>query len=465
MEDFVSDSSSPTKFVSYIDGLCSFTDPSLIEGKKFYPPQAKSTREQLKFYSTQFRCIEIDSSNYGIPQAERCLEWVKLTPRGFKFHLKAFGLWTWGTCLYNSIPSSIRSDALFELSSVSKKNERTISLYNLNQTEHSSLWKIFNDAVEPLFQNQKLGFIVFQFGDTFAPSQDNEEHIRWCRRNLNCNYEMAIEFRNRAWVDPKSGNLKNTLNVLRDLNICLISVDELERERYPHSSETSAEVLPIFLYATHSQAVYIRVHRRLGNDKQLTSSEIHDWGERLKNFYQKDWKEFVSGKETSSNSVLYFMWNTNHSNDGVINASRLSETLKSQPNSPFKITNWVKYVKNESIKYGIGAFLKNETSKDNSNEEEIQQLLEKEERAVINEIQHLEEREKELANQTKNPEVIDQISDENTTTLKKTSSSSSSSKKRKNASNLTTPSKRKKLFSDSSPSKQTTLFQFTSKKD
>ena len=48
-------------------GTSSWTDKSLIECGRFYPPSVTTPEERLRFYASQFPIVEIDSSYYGIP--------------------------------------------------------------------------------------------------------------------------------------------------------------------------------------------------------------------------------------------------------------------------------------------------------------------------------------------------------------------------------------------------------------
>ena len=47
-------------------GTSSWTDKTLIESGKFYPPSATTPEDRLRFYASQFPIVEIDSSYYGI---------------------------------------------------------------------------------------------------------------------------------------------------------------------------------------------------------------------------------------------------------------------------------------------------------------------------------------------------------------------------------------------------------------
>lgn len=49
-------------------GTSSWTDKTLIDSGKFYPPTATTPEDRLRFYASRFPIVEIDSSYYGIPR-------------------------------------------------------------------------------------------------------------------------------------------------------------------------------------------------------------------------------------------------------------------------------------------------------------------------------------------------------------------------------------------------------------
>src|SRR3954469_24988412 len=75
-------------------GTSSWTDKSLIESGRFYPPTATTPEDRLRFYASQFPIVEIDSSYYGIPSVENAQRWVERTPPGFVFNIKTYRLFT-----------------------------------------------------------------------------------------------------------------------------------------------------------------------------------------------------------------------------------------------------------------------------------------------------------------------------------------------------------------------------------
>lgn len=77
-----------------LQGTCGWSDLSIVKCGRFYPASVKTTEDRLLHYSRFFPCVECDTSNYAIPSPMRVEKWLKCVPTGFKFHFKAFGLFT-----------------------------------------------------------------------------------------------------------------------------------------------------------------------------------------------------------------------------------------------------------------------------------------------------------------------------------------------------------------------------------
>src|SRR4030095_6418796 len=89
-------------------GTSSWTDKTLIESGKFYPPSAKTPEDRLGFYASQFPIVEIDSSYYGLPSPENAIRWVERTPENFVFNIKTYRLFTRHQTPVVSLPRHIR---------------------------------------------------------------------------------------------------------------------------------------------------------------------------------------------------------------------------------------------------------------------------------------------------------------------------------------------------------------------
>jgi len=75
--------------------VASWTDKSLIDSGKFYPPTVKTPEARLRYYASRFPLVEVDSTYYyALPAAATAQLWVERTPESFVFNVKAFRLFT-----------------------------------------------------------------------------------------------------------------------------------------------------------------------------------------------------------------------------------------------------------------------------------------------------------------------------------------------------------------------------------
>src|SRR6266702_5117979 len=89
-------------------GTASWTDPTLIASKRFYPPGCTSAEARLRFYATQFPLVEVDSSYYAMPSASNSVLWAERTPPHFTFNIKAFRLFTGHQTDRTKLPRTFR---------------------------------------------------------------------------------------------------------------------------------------------------------------------------------------------------------------------------------------------------------------------------------------------------------------------------------------------------------------------
>lgn len=94
-------------------GTASWTDPTLIKSKKFYPPGCSSAEQRLRFYASQFPLVEVDSSYYAMPSGSNSVLWVERTPPGFIFNIKAFRLFT-GHQTQNGVATEWQKESLLQ---------------------------------------------------------------------------------------------------------------------------------------------------------------------------------------------------------------------------------------------------------------------------------------------------------------------------------------------------------------
>nr|MDT0667069.1 DUF72 domain-containing protein [Micromonospora sp. DSM 115978] len=66
-------------------GTASWTDPTLI-ASGWYPPEAKTAEQRLRYYAEQFCLVEVDSTYYAPPAEQTARAWAARTPESFTFN-------------------------------------------------------------------------------------------------------------------------------------------------------------------------------------------------------------------------------------------------------------------------------------------------------------------------------------------------------------------------------------------
>ena len=152
----------------------------------FYPAGMKPA-DYLKFYSTKFQTVEVDSTFYGTPSAATVEKWREKTPPDFVFAAK--------------IPQVITHDkVLVDCDSEFEEFVKTMDILGL-----------------------KLGPMVFQFPlfDRWKfPKQDGFLAVLSpFLKKLSADHKYVVEIRNKTWLDARFAD------VLRQHNVALALTD------------------------------------------------------------------------------------------------------------------------------------------------------------------------------------------------------------------------------------------------
>jgi uncharacterized protein YecE (DUF72 family) len=291
-------------------GICSWADKTLVDSGRFYPPEvARKPRERLRYYASQFGLVEVDSSFYAIPSEETAGQWTELTPEGFVFDIKAYGLFTGHGANPKTLPRDIREGlpaALLE--------KRNVYSKDLDPEAGQELYKRFESALLPLDSAGKLGVVLFQFSPWFIPNHDNRETLRNLRENLP-QYQLAVEFRNGMWMDD---GRDRTLGFLRDNNLSYVSVDEPQGFR--------SSVPPIA--AATSGIATVRFHGRneaTWETKQKSAAERFNYEYREREL--KEWLPRIEQLAADAEEV-HLLMNNCHEDKAVKSARLLGSLLQ-----------------------------------------------------------------------------------------------------------------------------------------
>lgn len=262
-------------------GITSWTEPTLIQSGRFYPEWANSAEARLRFYSSQFPIVEVDSTYYALPSENTAGLWVVRTPEKFIFDIKAFRLFTQHATPPSALPRDVREALPEEI-----REKGNLYVRDFPRELADELWKRFESALLPLDSAGKLGVVLFQFPPWFYAGNEQREYILSCKERLP-QYRIAIEFRHNSWVGEK--NLERTMTFLKSNNLPYVCVDE------PQGLESS--VLPI-AEAT-SDIALVRFH---GRNREMWEKKGIATASRFDYLYSEE--ELKGGHRELENSPL-----------------------------------------------------------------------------------------------------------------------------------------------------------------
>lgn len=226
-------------------GTASWTDKTLIDCRKFYPPLCRTPEQRLRYYASRFPLVEVDSSYYAMPKASNADLWAQRTPKDFNMNVKAFRLMTG----HQTSPTVMPADLLTELPE-KLKGKPMLYARELPRPILDAVFERFLLSLRPLRDTGKLGMVHFQFAPWLSRSRRDKDHIAYCvEKMVGC--QISVEFRNNTWF--AADHAEETLAMLRDLDVAHTVVDE------PQGFDNS---VPAVWEATNPRKALVRMHGR-----------------------------------------------------------------------------------------------------------------------------------------------------------------------------------------------------------
>ncbi len=289
-------------------GTASWTDPTLIKSGRFYPSWARTAETRLKFYASQFRLVEVDSTYYSLPRAANSQLWVQRTGADFVFNIKAFRLFTQHPTPLVSLPK----DILQELPPQTGK----ANLYQRDLPEElvAEVWKRFEEGLAPLGEAGRLGVLLFQFPPWYFPSNEARDYILWCKEKLAA-YRLAIEFRHSSWLNEK--NRERTLAFLKENNLPFVCVDEPQgfKSSVPPVAETTADIGLVRFHGRNTEMWEKRGITTVERFNYLYSeAELGEWAPQIKEM-------------ASRTRQMHVLFNNCYEDKAVKNAAQMKQML------------------------------------------------------------------------------------------------------------------------------------------
>lgn len=289
-------------------GTASWTDKTLLESG-WYPKSAKRAEDRLKYYASQFRLVEADSSYYALPTPQTTQLWAERTPDRFTFNIKSYRVFTGHQTGLQTLPPDIRQ-------ALGDSVKETFYYEDLPDEIARELWMRFRESLAPLRNAGKLGAILFQFPPWFVKRRDNIEHIVSCAETLE-GFQLATEFRNATWFNEK--HAAATLEFEREHGFVHVTVDE------PQGTSFS---IPTIWAATSPRLAMVRLHGR--NSATWQAKGLASAAERFRYLYADDeLKELAKPIAELENQAeeVHVIFNNCYSNFGVKNAVTFADIL------------------------------------------------------------------------------------------------------------------------------------------
>src|SRR5579859_2243915 len=123
-------------------GTAGWTDKTLIESG-WYPPEASTPEQRLRYYARQFPLVEVDATYYALPAEQTATAWAQRTPDGFTFNIKAYSLFTQHPTPVKALPADLREAAAGEA------GKARVCLKDVDPVVVDQAWERFLAALEP----------------------------------------------------------------------------------------------------------------------------------------------------------------------------------------------------------------------------------------------------------------------------------------------------------------------------
>jgi uncharacterized protein YecE (DUF72 family) len=300
----------------FLVGTASWTDPTLVKSDLFYPSYLKSAEERLRFYATQFRTVEVDSSYYALPSERNAELWRERTPPGFVFNVKAFAWLTQHPAETARLPKNIK-----EMLTAEQLGEPRLGRPPANALDMA--FQMFWSALGPLREGSPgeagtLGMLLFQFPPYFTMKPANFDYLASLPARMP-GAPIAVEFRHPSWVADDRARAE-TMRFLGEHRLCYVSID----------APADKSIVPSFIDATGEQA-YVRFH---GRNREAWFKRNISAAERYKYLYSE--RELADrGKEIKALSHrgvrrAFVIFNNCYRNFGILNAATMANILKHQ---------------------------------------------------------------------------------------------------------------------------------------
>jgi uncharacterized protein YecE (DUF72 family) len=203
---------------TYRVGCASWLDTSLLAEGSFYPVPRMGAEERLRWYARFFEAVEVNATYYALPAYDTSRAWVERTPPGFRFAVKAYSLMTGHHAKAQALVKELRALLPREVP-VNARGEVERQHFPREALDLCFGW--FRDALAPLAQAGKLGYLLFQLAPWVGYASRALDYLGSLPERLP-GWTVAVEFRNPSWIPQRTEEI---LKFLREHRLAYVAVD------------------------------------------------------------------------------------------------------------------------------------------------------------------------------------------------------------------------------------------------
>lgn len=198
--------------------------------------------ERLAWYAQHFEMVEVNSTFYAVPDARLVERWNRSTPDGFTFDVKLHQLLSRHSTNIKLLPPVLQKNA-----QVDDKGR-----VKLTSDMEQAMIDCFREPIEILRSAGKLGALLLQLSPAFSPKMHKLSELDSLLGGFN-SYRIAIELRNRNWVQGEQLNM--TLEFFLKHSAALVLVDTPVEKHFTIMPPDLNDI-------TDKRLAYLRLHGR-----------------------------------------------------------------------------------------------------------------------------------------------------------------------------------------------------------
>lgn len=244
----------------------------------FYPADLKR-KDFLAYYATQFNALELNSTFYNMPTAEKMLSFYERSEGKLNFSIKANRLLT----------------------------------HEITQNWQSTA-ETFKDALRPVQEKDVLSAVLFQLPQSFHYTDNNRIYLSKLIQKFE-GFPAVIEFRHREWLK------ESVFEGLEKRNAGIVFCDMPQLKNLPDGQTVKT---PFF-----GSSAYIRLHGRNADAWYSDNSRNNGSARYCYDYSEEELQSFVPVIQNAAVEIkkVHVFFNNHPDGNGAKNAQKLKEML------------------------------------------------------------------------------------------------------------------------------------------